>query len=105
MYPNLISKFYRNPVDDMQKLYNIQLYCKWLISIEMPIHKRIAMEKIRPSYNISEMLDHIYELFQHIAKDLAPVQFPSISKGWQKTIDKFSKKLKEVRIAIHYWSH
>lgn len=96
MYPNLISHFYRNPCDEMQKFYNIQLYLKWLISIEVPIHKRIVKEKLKPSYEINEMLDHIYDLFQHIAKDLAPIQVSSISKGWQKTIEKFSKKLKDV---------
>jgi hypothetical protein len=39
----------------------------------MPIHKRIAKEKLRKSYDINEMLDHLYDLFQHIGQDLTPV--------------------------------
>lgn len=62
----------------------------------MPIHKRIAKEKLRKTYDINEMLDHLYDLFIHIGKDIAPVHFQSITKGSQKTIAKFSKKLKEM---------
>ena len=62
----------------------------------MPIHKRIAKEKLRSSYEIHEMLDHVYDLFQHIAKDITSCTFPSITKGCQKTIHKFSKKLKDM---------
>lgn len=87
---------YSNPADDSQKFYNMQLYHKCLIAVEMPLHKRITKEKLRMSYDLNEMLDHVYDLFLHIAKDLAPVQFASISKGCSKTIGKFSKKLKEM---------
>jgi hypothetical protein len=47
----------------------------------MPIHKRIAKEKLRKTYDINEMLDHLYDLFQYIGKDLVNVSFKSITKG------------------------
>lgn len=62
----------------------------------MPIHKRIAKEKLRVSYDINEILDHVYDLFQHVGKELAPVNYQSVTRGCQKTIQKFSKKLKEM---------
>jgi hypothetical protein len=96
MYPGLIQELYKNPKDDIQKYYNIELYSKCLIAIKMPIHKRIAKEKLRKSYDINEMLDHLYDLFSHIGRDLAPTNFQSVTKGCQKTIVKFSKKLKEM---------
>ena len=96
MYPGLITDMYRDPKDEAQKYFNIELYSKCLIAIKMPIHKRIAKEKLRLSYEINEMLEHVYDLFLHIANDLAPVNFQSVTKGCQKTIAKFSKKLKEM---------
>jgi hypothetical protein len=95
-YPGLISHMYKDPKDEVQRFYNIELYSKWQITIKMPIHKRIAKEKLRKTYDINEMLDHLYDLFQHIGKDLVNVSFKSITKGWQKTIVKFSNKLKEM---------
>ena len=62
----------------------------------MPIHKRIPKEKLRKTYEVTEMLDHVYDLFLHIAKDIAPVSYQSVTKGCQKTITKFSKKLKDM---------
>lgn len=81
MYPGAVGSFYRNPNDEFQRFYNIDLYSKLLIAIEMPIHKRIAKEKLRKTYEINEMLDHVYDLFLHIGKDIAPVQFQSVTKG------------------------
>lgn len=62
----------------------------------MPIHKRIAKEKFRKSYDINEMLDHLFDLFHHIGKDLTNANFTSVTKGCKKTIMKFSKKLKNM---------
>jgi hypothetical protein len=82
---------HKDPKEEVERYYNIELYSKCLIAIKMPIHKRIAKEKLRKSYDINEMLDHVYDLFQHIGKHLANVNFRSVTKGCQKTIAKFSK--------------
>ena len=87
---------YREPKDEKERLYNIDLYNKCLIAIKMPIHKRMEKEKFRKNYDINEMLDHLFDLFHLIGKELASANFSSITKNCQKTIMKFSKKLKHM---------
>lgn len=96
MYPGLITKMHKDPKTELERYYNIELYHKCQIAIKLPIHKRLAKEKFRKTYEINEMLDHLFDLFQLIGKKLASANFPSVTKGCQKTIAKFSKKLKNM---------